>query len=59
MSLIGYLDGDQLRLITKSDQSREKFTHIHTGYPPPPNTHTHTQCICEREEELVLVSNSV
>jgi hypothetical protein len=58
MPLIGYRDGVQLRLITKSDKSREKFTHIYTRYHTHTHTHTHTEHICDREE-LDLVSKSV
>ena len=60
MPLIGYRDGVQLRLITKSDKSYEKFTHIYTRYHTHTHTHTHThrEYIFDREE-LDLVSKSV
>lgn len=41
MPPIEYHDGVQLRLITKSDKSREKFAHIHT--------HTHRIYLRERK----------
>ena len=45
MPPIEYRDGVQLRLITKSDKSREQFARIHTHT----HTHTHTHKVYLRE----------